>query len=222
MTSVPPEPRRDADVPQTLADWFQLKSRYLAIGAATVAAAALGYWFYTENAERRAAAAERELGNARRTMMAGNPQLAQADLKRVVDRHGATRAGVEAALLLAESYYTAGKYAEGIDVLKDYATRGAAEAFRTKVYSLIGDGRMQQQKPAEAAADYQRAAEAARFEGERYHQLAKRARALGAAGDTASARKLWEELEGTDASLGISGEARVRLGELQAAVAGRS
>lgn len=221
MTSVPPERRQSASVPETLADWFQLNSKYVLIGLGVVVAAGVGYWFYTEQAERNARVAETQLMNARRSSISGNPQLAQADLKKVVDNHGSTRAGVEAALLLAESYYGDRKFAEGIAVLEKYTSVGEAEYVRSKVFSMIGDGRMELGKPAEAAADYRRAAEAARFEGDVAQQRAKAARALVVAGDSAEALKLWEELS-ESATPGIAAEARVRAGELSAEVAAKS
>ena len=221
MTSVPPERRQSASVPETLADWFQLNSKYVAIGLGVIAAAGLGYWFYTENAERNARVAETQLMNARRSLVSGNAPLAQTDLKKVVDAHGSTRAGVEAALLLAESYYQDRKFNEGIEVLDDYTSMGEAEYVRSKVFSLIGDGRMELGKPAEAAADYARAAEAARFEGDVAQQKAKQARALVVAGDTAAARKLWEELA-ESTTPGVAAEARVRVGELLAEPAAKS
>ncbi len=220
MTSVPPD-RRQAPLPEQLADWFQLNSRYVAIGVATIAAGVLGYWFYTSNAERNARAAETQLLSARRALASGNAQLAATDLKRVATNHQNTRAGVEAALLLSESLFAEGKYEEAIDVLRGFTTRGSAEVERAKIYSLIGDGRMQLGQPADAAGEYQRAADAARFDGERTQQLGKRARALVVAGDTAVGRKQWESL--TESAVpGIAAEARVRVGELTAtAVAAR-
>lgn len=218
MTSPQPD-RRQPPLPEQLADWFQLNYKYVGLGAAAIAAGAIGYWFYAENAESRARVAEQQLMNAREALAVGNAQLAVTDLRTVVEKHGSTRAGVEAALLLSEAMYSQGKFAEGIDVLDDFTTRGAAEVERAKIYSLIGDGRMELKQFAEAAADYGRAAEASRFEGERAQQLAKRGRALVVAGDTASARKQWEELaEGKIP--GIAAEARVRVGELAVAAAG--
>lgn len=216
MTSVPPDRRQSASIPESLADWFQLNMKYVSAGLGIAAVAALGYWFYTANAERKAGQAEQQLLNARRSIMSGNAPLAQTDLKRIVDNFGNTRAGVEAALLLAESYYQERKFQEGIEVLDDFTSRGSAEYMRSKFYSLIGDGRMELGKPAEAAADYSRAAESARFDGDVAQQRAKQARALVVAGDSAKALELWEDLAGSTAP-GVAAEARVRVGELAAA-----
>lgn len=215
MTSVPPD-RRQAPLPEQLADWFQLNSRYVVIGLATIAAGVLGYWFYTSNAARNAQVAETQLLNARRSLASGNAQLAATDLRKVATTHKDTRAGVEAALLLSETLYLEGKYQEGIDLLRDFTRRGAAEVERAKIYSLIGDGLMQLGKHKDAADEYNRAAEAARFTGERAQQLAKRARALVVAGDSAAGRTQWESLADSEVP-GIAAEARVRVGELTAA-----
>lgn len=221
MTSASPERRQTASIPEQLADWFQVNTRYVAIGAGVVVAAGLGLWFYTENAQRTARVAEQQLMNARRSMATGNIPLAQTDLKRIVDNHANTRAGVEAALLLSETYFQDRKFAEGIDVLDDFTASGKAEYVRSKIYSLIGDGQMELGQTAEAAGSYRKAAEAARFEGDKAQQRAKQARALTAAGDTAAARSLWADLV-KDPSPGVAAEARVRVGELAAKPAARS
>jgi predicted negative regulator of RcsB-dependent stress response len=216
MTSVPPDRRQAASIPESLADWFQLNRKYVVAGVGILAAAALGYWFVTASATRKAGQAEQQLLNARRSIMSGNAPLAQTDLKRIVDNFGNTRAGTEAALLLAESYYQERKFEAGIDVLEDFTSRGSAEYMRSKFISMIGDGRMELGKPAEAAADYARAADAARFEGDAAQQRAKQARALVVAGDSAKALELWEDLA-ESAAPGVAAEARVRVGELAAA-----
>ena len=215
MTSVPPD-RRQTPFPEQLADWFQLNTKIVALGVVTIGAAALGYWFFTERAAGRAAAAEQVLQTARQAMGSQNAQLAANDLRRAATDYPDTRAGVEAALLLAESHYQNRQFAEGIEVLESFAGRGSAEVVRAKIYGLIGDGRLELKQPREAASDYARAAAAARFDGERAQYRGKEARALVIAGDTAAALKLWETLAESDAG-GIAAEARVRAGELAAA-----
>lgn len=214
MTSVAPD-KHEPPVPETLADWFQLNAKYVTVGVAAIAAGAIGYWLYAQNAQKKAWEAERQLMTARRALP-GNVQLATTDLRKVATNYGDTRAGIEAALLLGETMYAERKFAEGIDVLDDFVNRGSAEVVRAKLYGLIADGRMELGKPGEAAADYQRAAEAARFDGERMQYRAQRARALMVAGDTAAALKEWESLAAGDVT-GIAAEARVRAGELAAA-----
>ncbi len=203
-------------------DWFRIKGRYLTIGAAIVAVAGIGYWFYTRSAQIKSGRAEQSLLQAKQAVAQGNTALAQNDLQNVLNRYGNTRAGVEAGLVLAELHYGKGEYQKGIDVLRGLADKSAAESSRPKVYALIGDGHLQMGKPDEAAQAYQRAAEEARFDGMRAFYTARKARAMMAAGKTAEARKVWEELATAPWAEAAALEARVRLGELEVQQARRS
>jgi hypothetical protein len=76
-------------------------------------------------------------------------------------------------------------------------------------------------KLAEAAKQYDAAAEVTKFETEKALQRAKAARAYQAAGDTAKAHQLWSALLTDPTAQSMAAEARVRLGELTAQVAKR-
>ena len=194
----------------------------MTIGAAVVAAAGVGYWFYTRSAQIKSGRAEQGLLQARQAVMQGNTALAQNDLQSLIRRYGNTRAGVEAGLLLAEVHYQKDEYQKGIDALRGLVDKSAAEPSRAKIHALIGDGQQQLGKPEEAAESYQRAADQARFDGGRAFYTARKARALMAAGKAAEARKLWEELASAPWAESVAPEARVRLGELEAQQARRS
>ncbi len=216
-TMSPPADRGDA-----LLDWFRIRTRYLTIGAAIVAAAGIGYWFYTRSAQIKSGRAEQSLLQAKQAMAQGNQALAQNDLQNVLRRYGNTRAGVEAGLVLAEIHYGKGEFQKGIDVLRGVLDKSAAEPSASKTHALIGDGEMQLGKPDDAARSYQRAADQARFDGGRAFYTARKARALMAAGKAAEARKVWEELASADWAESVAPEARVRLGELDVQQARRS
>jgi predicted negative regulator of RcsB-dependent stress response len=203
-------------------DWFRVRTRYLTIGAAIVAAAGIGYWFYTRSAQIKSGRAEQSLLQAKQSIVQGNAALAQNDLQNVLRRYGNTRAGVEAALVLAEIHYGKGEYQKGIDVLRDVIGKSAAEPSVAKIHALIGDGELQLGKPDDAAQSYQRAADQARFDGARAFYAARRARALTGAGKAAEARKAWEELATAPWAESVAPEARVRLGELEVQQARRS
>jgi predicted negative regulator of RcsB-dependent stress response len=211
------EDRSDA-----LLEWFRVRTRYLAVGAAIIAAAGVGYWFYTRSAQIKSGRAEQSLLTAKQAVMQGNAALAQNDLQNVVRRYGNTRAGVEAGLLLAELHYGKGEYQKGIDALRGVLDKSSAEASVSKIHALIGDGQVQLGKMDDAAQAYERAANEARFDGARAFYSARRARLLMAAGKTAEARKIWEELATAPWAESVAPEARVRLGELAAQPARRS
>jgi predicted negative regulator of RcsB-dependent stress response len=217
-----PKVTSTADRGEGVLDWFRIRTRYLTIGAAVVAAALIGYWFYTRSAQIKSGRAEQNLLQAKQAVVQGNAALAQNDLQNVMKRYGKTRAGVEAGLVLAEIHYGRREFQKGIDALRGVLNKAAAEPSVSKIHALIGDGEMELGKAEDAAQSYQRAADQARFDGARAFYTARKARALTVAGKTAEARKLWEELASADWAKSVSPEARVRLGELEARQARRS
>ncbi len=218
MTSTRPDPAA-ADRWQTFLDWTRINARAMTIAGVIVAAAAASYWFYARSRQIQAANAEKALMNAKQSLGAGNMPLAQSDLQKVYSRYSSTSAGVEAALLLAQVDYDQHKPQDGLNVLKKASGSGAAAAMESTVRSLIGDGYMQLGKPVEAAKEYEAAAAVSRLDNERANQRAKAARAYGAVGDTARARKLWSDLLEDPKAQAMASEARVRIGELTARVA---
>jgi hypothetical protein len=115
-----------------------------------------------------------------------------------------------------------GKFDEGLKTLAPYQSGGAAGPALGAVWSLTGDGQIASGKPADAAASYQKAAEATEMPGEKALYEAKQARALMAAGKDADARKIWERLMTDPNALPVRNEASVRLGELDAKTASKS
>lgn len=197
-----------------LMDWFQINSRYLGIGAAIVAVAAAGYWFYLRSQQIKTVNAERSLMQAEQSLQSGNTALATSDLQRVVTRYKGTGAGTEAAMLLAQTDYNAGKYQDGVKVLEEVS--GKAGGSEASLQSLIGDGYAQLGKTADAAKAYERAAAAAEFDTERAYYRAKAARSYAAAGSVNDAKRIWTELATDEKAQAVAAEARVRLAELTA------
>ena len=213
-----PQPQRIEEEGWTFFDWLQANNRALTIGAAVVAIALLGGWFYMRSGELKRVNAERVLNQAKQSIAAGNAPLAQADLQRVATRYRGTPSGVQAAMILAQMQYDQGKFAEGIQALEPFRT--GADDLQASVLSLIADGQMASGQATEAAQTYQQAAAATTLVGEKTVQRSKAARALMAAGKTAEARTLWQELvDDPDAEL-VHAEARIRLGELSVQTAG--
>jgi predicted negative regulator of RcsB-dependent stress response len=212
-------PESNSDL--TFYDWIQRNSRLLGIGAAIVVAAGIGYWFYLRSGEIKRANAERQLGQAKQSLTAGNPALAQNDLQRVASRYKGTPAGAQAAMLLAQLEYSQGKFAEGLKALEGYTSERAAGPNFAAIWSLTGDGQLAQGKSADAASAYQKAADATSLIGEKGMYLARAARAYQAAGRDAEARTIWERLA-SDPEMPVRSEANVRLGELTAKPAGKS
>jgi predicted negative regulator of RcsB-dependent stress response len=207
---------------QSFNDWLQANSRVVGIGAAVVVVAAIGYWFYLRSAEIKRQNADRGLNQAKQSLAAGNPALAESDLQKVATRYRGTAAGAEAAMILAQLEYDQGKFAEGLKALEPYQSASAAGPNLAPVWSLAADGQLVSGKPADAASSYQKAADATAYPGERAIYLSKAARALMLAGKNEEARALWERLATDPTALPVRNEAEVRLGELSAKPAGKS
>ena len=203
-----------SDRGRDLMDWFQVNSRYVVIAAVVIAVAAAGYWFYMRSQQIKTINAERSLVQAEQSLQSGNTALATSDLQRVVTRYKGTAAGTEAAMLLAQTHYNAGKYQDGVKVLEEVS--GKAGGSEASLQSLIGDGYSQLGKAADAAKAYERAADAAEFDTERAYYRAKAARSFTAAGNVNDAKRIWSQLATDEKAQAVAAEARVRLAELTA------
>ena len=153
--------------------------------------------------------------------MAGNLPLAESDLRKMIARYQGTPAAMQAQIVLAQVLFEQGKIQEGVNELTSAEGKiGKSDEFGASVHLVLANGLEQLKKHKEAAAQYEKAAEAARFDPdrERYETLAARAYLNG--GDAAKAREIWTRL-GADSKGTVAGEARVRLGELDAAAVGQ-
>ena len=206
----------------SFADWIQANTRAISIGAAVVAVGAIGYWFYMRSGEIKRLNAERGLNQAKQALAAGNAALALTDLQRVATRYTGTPSGAQAAMVLAQMQFDQGKIADGLKALEPYREGGASGETLAAIWSLTGDGQMSEGKATDAAASYQKAADATRMAGEKAMFMAKTARAHMAAGKTSEARAIWERLATDPDAIVVRNEAQIRLGELTAQPAGKS
>lgn len=201
----------------SLLDWAQTNLKAVLIGLAVVIAVAVGIWLYVATQAGKEQRAATELAQASSAVAAGNFALAETDLARVVQQYGGTDAGKQAVLLLSEAMYGQGKYQDGIAVIQRHLD-SAPDHLRTAFLSQLAAGYEELGNFAEAASTYLRAAESARFDADKAMLRADAARAHTLAGNTEAAKQLWE-VEAADETSPVSGEARVRLGELNAQVA---
>jgi predicted negative regulator of RcsB-dependent stress response len=209
-----PEPRAESFL-----DWFRINSRMIGIGAALVVVAAFGVWFYNRSAVLKNENADKKLLAAKQSLGSGNVPLAQTDLKRVADQYAGTSAGAEAGMLLAQVKLDAGDNAGALALLKELTAKTESGPYAPSLRALLGDTYAQMGKPAEAAAEYEKAALATTMPNERAWLLAKIGRVLTAAGRRDSAREAWESLAAQQDNPQLAAEARLRLGELLATAA---
>lgn len=198
--------------PETLLETFQLYRKQITIGAIVVASVAGGAFLWQASNARKAAQSERAFYDAIGLYGKGDPK-ASDELAKVAKRYGGTAGGSQAAMLLAQTHYDGGKFADGLKVLDGI---GSAGVFASGVESLKAAGYEGLQQFDKAAEHYLAAVAKAALTGEKDYLKGEAARALAAAGKKADALKIWEELAAkTDSPM--SGEANIRLGELSAA-----
>ena len=200
-------------------DWASANSRMLIAGAIALAAIAGGAWIYGRSVELKAENAERTLVVAEQTLAQGNMPAAQTELEKVVARYPKTAAGVEASVMLAQLHYQKAEYQKGIELLERAADQGAAKPRLAAIHGLTGDGHAELGEFAEAATAYVAAAEATEFELDELAYRVKAAYSHMNAGNRDAALAIWTELA-KDPLSPAAGEAKIRLGELQAKPAG--
>jgi predicted negative regulator of RcsB-dependent stress response len=200
------------DASENLGDWLRAHSRQVSIGAIAVVAIAAVLYFVRQSNETKELTASRSLVEAQRSIGSGNLPLAAADLQKLADRYGSTRAGKEAQILLAQVQLQQGKVSEALQTLDAV---GSAGVLQSSVHALRGAALEQSGKSAEAAAEYLRAASSAQLKAEGESYKADAARAYLAAGNRAEALKIWEGIA-ADASSVLYNEAQLRIGELTA------
>ncbi|MGH7718565.1 MAG: YfgM family protein [Gemmatimonadaceae bacterium] len=204
---------------ESLIEWLRLNAKLVSVAAAVILAVGAGVWFYQEWKDRRQQNAARALGDAQMALAQNNTALAQSELRRVITRYDGTPAGRQASILMAQVLYGTGKYQEGIDALQRLEREGGDAVDQGVLHSLLAAGYEQLGKLPEAGEHYKKASETARFELDQDTYLANAARVYSVAGNTAEAKRIWQQLaEQTDSPL--SAEARVRLGELEATARG--
>ena len=205
------------DATESLADWFRTNGRVVGLVALALVLAVVGTWLWRWTAANKAGQAEQQFYQAQAPLAQGDLAGAERELRRVATAFDGTAGGAQAQMLLAQVLYEQGKYQAGIDVLKN--ADDAPDALRRGARLLTAAGLEGLNKFAEAAKIYEEAAQGVTGT-QRDDLRASAARAYQAAGNAASARTIWAELAQQEGSPLVD-EARVRLGELSAAPAGR-
>ena len=210
-------PPMDLDT-DSMIDTLKSKSREITIGAIVVVAAVGGLWLWRESEQKKAESADKALNAASNAFYSGNMALAETDLKKVVARYAGTTAGTEASMMLAQALYSTQKYDEGIKILVEAQSTGSGTPFGAAIEGLIAAGNLDTKKYDEAIKHYLAAADKAQFPADKDMFRAEAARAMMVAGKKDDAKKIWTELASKLDSPSL-GEAKIRLGELEASPA---
>jgi outer membrane protein assembly factor BamD (BamD/ComL family) len=215
MTAPTPPVRRYGADEESMSQWFVEHKREITWTVAAIAVLAGGFWFYERSRSLKAQRAETAYFQARQGLASGNLTSAVTDLQRVMNRYEGTAAGAQATLTLAQAQYDQKKYKEGIDALKK-AEGKAPDTFKASFYVLEAAGYEELKNFVAAAEAFKQAAAVTKFPNDKTQYQASAARDYAAGGKIAEARAIWSDLAKEEGSP-MAAEARVRLGELQAA-----
>jgi len=206
-----PELELDTD---SLLDTLKRRQREITVAVVAVVAIAGSAYLWRESVIKKEQRAEQALNSASNSYYSGNKALAQSDLEKVVDRYSGTTAAAQGVMLLSQILYENAKWDDGIKRLE--AMKGAATGrFGASIEALIADGYADQKKYDDAAKHYAAAAEKAEFPVDKDLYRAEVARAMTLGGKRQEARKIWADLASRPDSPAV-GEAKIRLGELEA------
>lgn len=203
------EPRAESFV-----DWFHVNSRLVTIIASIALIGAFVAWFMARTAMNETINSDKQLMTAKQSIGSGNTQLAEADLKKVVDKYGSKPAGAEAGLLLAQMQLDRGDATSAVTGLTDLVGKVGSGPSAVAVQGMLGDAIAQSGKMPEAGAQYEKAAASTTLPNQKSYWLNKAARAYLAGGNAAKAKTLYEGLSTQSDNEAVATEARVRLGEM--------
>ena len=211
--NVPARKKYGADE-EGIGEWLRDHGREVMWGVIGLIVIVGGFWFYERSQAIKSQRAETAYFQARQAVEAGNLPLGVSDLQKVVNRYEGTAAGSQAAMTLAQALYDGGKFKEGVAALKKAEGKVPTE-FKASIHVLEAAGYEGLKDFADAAEQYRLASEATRFPADKAEYLASAARDYHAAGNVKAAIGIWQELVKNE-NPGVAGEARVRLGELEA------
>jgi len=213
--NAPASPSLDSDDPlENVTLWLQTNGKLLAIAGAVVLAAGLGIYGLRASEAKKQANASTALYSAQAPLQEGNVEAARTALEGVATRYQGTSSGEQAVLLVAQTFYDAGNFDEGIARLQA-ARSGASPAFAASMEAMTAAGYEGKADFAQAAAHSAKAATAAGSEVEKDAYTLSQARQLMRAGQRAEAIVIFEALQAKEGSP-FAQEAAVRLGELRA------
>ncbi len=197
-----------------LAEWLKRHGRKASIATGVLAVLAVGTWLYVASARRKESFAAQELVRARSSAESGNLPLASADLSRLIERFGGTRAADEATIMLNQLRLLQDQRDVAVTALQEFVRGRHDDDIKASAYALLAGGLEDQGKLREAGEAYRQASARARLDFLKAGYLLDAGRTLAAGGDSAGAKTAYGEVLTRYPELDQAAEARVRLGEL--------
>lgn len=207
----------ETDPAERIIKWIAAR-RNLFTGGATALVVLLGVvWFFRSADARRETFAANALDNARVAVQSGNAALAASDLGRIVAEYGRTRAGQEAVILLARTRLMNGQAELAVSELRTFLSGGPRDQFVSQGQGLLATALEQLGRFDEASQAFESAAAAADHDLISAQYLLEAGRTAMQANDADRAAAMYQRVVDEHAEEGIAQEARLRLGEAEAA-----
>ncbi|MGH7483655.1 MAG: tetratricopeptide repeat protein, partial [Longimicrobiales bacterium] len=173
-------------------EWARRNARIVIAVGVVLALVVLALLYYARRQSLLEQTAATQLASVRQTAASGNTALAIRDLETFLQRFGATSAGAEGAVLLAEFHLVSDQPSNAIEMLEDFETddpllRGTAGLLLASAYEEAAN-------LPRAEEAYLRAAETAEYEYQRREGLEDAARLRLQQGDAAGAAELYARL----------------------------
>jgi tetratricopeptide (TPR) repeat protein len=178
-----------------------------------IAVVVAGAWFICSSATRKEAFGARALQSARQAAESGNLPLAASELQKVAQTYKGTRAGNEAVLSLNQVRLVNNQAELAVGGLREFAASNP-KGYTAQAQALLGVALENTRKPAEAAAAYQAAANAAELDYLKAQYLLDAGRAWLDAGKPDEAAKAYREIVTKYDKTAALVEAKVRLAEV--------
>lgn len=202
-------------------DTLSAHKREIMIGGIVVVVLAGSLLLWRLSVTQKNDRADRALADATNALYAGNRPLAATEFQALADRYRDTAAGVEGALILTQLDFEDARWADGLKVLEAIKQSSVIDKFRAPVDGLMGGAYADLKKYDESVKHYQAASDESAYQSIKDIYQADLARILALAGKKDEARKIWADLAARPDSPAVA-EAKVRLGELDAAPAGKN
>lgn len=216
MGTTAAEPVRAAEPSEhPIIDWFQAHQRAVSIAAGVVFVLGLAGWYVVESGRRKQAQALSALDQARNSMEAGNYPEASAGLQKVTQNFSGTDAAFEASLALNQVRMLSGQSQLAVDDLRKLVGSSPTGASGAAARSHLAMALENTGKPAEAAAEYLKAAELAPEVFRKVDALLNAARTYRLSGKEAEAVTVLSDLiKAYPREMAGVAEAEVRLAEI--------
>ncbi|MEZ4456309.1 MAG: tetratricopeptide repeat protein [Gemmatimonadales bacterium] len=214
-TAEPVEQVRHVSDEHPIVAWIQARQKTITIAVGSILVVALVVWYVMESSHRKRLQAMETLDQARGAMEAGDYPTASTGLQRVIQSFGGTEAAYEATLALNQVRLLSGQAELAVEDLQKFVATNPPEPFGSAAHSHLAMALENSGKPAEASAEYQKAAEAATEDYRKIDAYLNLARTYRGQGKTQEAidvlRDVIKRFPEQDAG---TAEARVRLAEL--------